>query len=216
MKTKNKSNDNIQNENEIFTHLFETLMLSSNDNNNNNNHKETKQFDKISTTDENINSFEKYWKSNHRINIYPTFSKCSQERDLYSIKFAVDNRYHETITHSYFWGTNFPIIHYAAKLNNLTLVQDLISCGVDLNMRNDDHSTPLHIACYYNSIDVVKFLLSLDGIDINAQDNYGNTPLHDATSRNNREIVEILLGFRGIDTKIKNNRGKTPMLMKEF
>ena len=39
MKTGNKSNDNIQNENEIFTHLFETLMLSSNDNNNNNNHK---------------------------------------------------------------------------------------------------------------------------------------------------------------------------------
>ena len=39
MKTGNKSYDNIQNENEIFTHLFETLMLSSNDNNNNNNHK---------------------------------------------------------------------------------------------------------------------------------------------------------------------------------
>ncbi|EAY23397.1 hypothetical protein TVAG_070600 [Trichomonas vaginalis G3] len=39
MKTENKSYDNIQNENEIFTHLFETLMLSSNDNINNNNHK---------------------------------------------------------------------------------------------------------------------------------------------------------------------------------
>ncbi|EAY23382.1 hypothetical protein TVAG_070450 [Trichomonas vaginalis G3] len=110
----------------------------------------------------------------------------------------------------------YPIIHYAAKLNNLSLIQDIISCGVDLNMRNVYLDTPLHIACYYNSIDVVKFLLSLNGIDINTQNSYGNTPLHDATSRNNREIVEILLGFRGIDIKIKNNEGKTPILMKEF
>ena len=53
---------------------------------------------------------------------------------------------------------NCGIIHYAAKYNNLSLVQDLISCGVDPNMRNICQDTPLIIACYNNSIDVVKFL----------------------------------------------------------
>ncbi|EAX85561.1 hypothetical protein TVAG_376700 [Trichomonas vaginalis G3] len=70
IKTGNKSYENIQNENEIFTHLFETLMLSSNNN---------YTFDKISTTDENINSLEKYWKSNDFQNLYLTFLKCSRE-----------------------------------------------------------------------------------------------------------------------------------------
>ncbi|EAY23394.1 hypothetical protein TVAG_070570 [Trichomonas vaginalis G3] len=51
-------------------------------------------------------------------------------------------------------------------------------------MRNSYRDTPLHFACYYNSIDVVKFLLTLDEIDINAQDSYGDTPLHIACRKN--------------------------------
>ncbi|EAY09453.1 hypothetical protein TVAG_126140 [Trichomonas vaginalis G3] len=85
IKTGNKSVDNIQKENEIFTHLFETFMLSSNDS------KETKQFDKIASTDENKKILKMYWTSKNFFDLYDTFEKCSQERDLYSIKFAVDN-----------------------------------------------------------------------------------------------------------------------------
>ncbi|EAY23415.1 hypothetical protein TVAG_070780 [Trichomonas vaginalis G3] len=204
MKTGNKSNDNIQNENEIFTHLFETLMLSSN---NNNNVKEINQFNKISTTDENIKFIERYWISREFISLYETFVKCSQERDLYSIKYAVNNGYHKA---PYF---NMTVVHYAAQLNNLSLVQDLISCSVDPNMRDNNLRTPLHCACYNNSIEVVKFLLTLDEIDINAQDIYENTPLHDACNKMREEIVKILIGFRGININIKNRQGKIPIDM---
>ncbi|EAY10393.1 hypothetical protein TVAG_109770 [Trichomonas vaginalis G3] len=168
IKTGNKSDNRIQNENEIFTHLFETLMLSSNDS------KETKQFDKISTTDWNIQFFRYYYGLKDFLSLYDTFVKCSKERDLYSIKFAVDKGYNKISSND--WA----IIHYAAQINNLSLVQDLISCGVDPNMRNSTLQTPLHIACNYNSVDVVKFLITLDGIDINAQSIYGDTPLHNA------------------------------------
>ena len=60
-------------------------MLSSNDS------KETKQFDKIASTDENKKILKMYWTSKNFFDLYDTFEKCSQERDLYSIKFAVDN-----------------------------------------------------------------------------------------------------------------------------
>ncbi|EAY09454.1 ankyrin repeat protein, putative [Trichomonas vaginalis G3] len=80
-------------------------------------------------------------------------------------------------------------------------------------MRNICQDTPLIIACYNNSIDVVKFLITLDGIDINAQDYYGNTPLHEACRCNYRDIVEILIGFRGININIRNVQGDIPINM---
>ncbi|EAX98451.1 hypothetical protein TVAG_413480 [Trichomonas vaginalis G3] len=174
---------------------------------NNNNHKENKQYDKISTTDENIKFFERNWISKILFCLYDTFVKCSQERDLYSIKFAVDNGYHKV---SHF---NMTVIDYAVRLNNLSLVQDLISCGVDPNMRNDDLDTPLHYACFYNSFEVVKFLLTLYEIDINAQNKYGNTPLHDACRSNDTETVKLLLECRGINISIKNYKGVTAIDM---
>ncbi|EAX85562.1 ankyrin repeat protein, putative [Trichomonas vaginalis G3] len=105
---------------------------------------------------------------------------------------------------------DLPIIHNSIIFNNLSLVQDLISCGIDPNMRNNYRDTPLHYACYYNSIDVVKFLLTLDGIDINAQNKVENTPLHEACRKNNQEIIKILLGFRTINISIRNNQSVTP------
>ena len=51
IKRETKSHDSIQSIDEIFTRLFDTLMLPSNDFKNNKNSKiiETKQFDEIST-----------------------------------------------------------------------------------------------------------------------------------------------------------------------
>ncbi|EAY23404.1 ankyrin repeat protein, putative [Trichomonas vaginalis G3] len=80
-------------------------------------------------------------------------------------------------------------------------------------MRDNNLRTPLHIACYNNSIDVVKFLLTFNEIDINAQDICGDTPLHKACNYNNEEIVKILIRLRGININIKNNQGKIPIKM---
>ncbi|EAX89783.1 hypothetical protein TVAG_366870 [Trichomonas vaginalis G3] len=50
----NKSDNIIQNENEIFTHLFQTLLVTSKIT-------DIKQLDKISTTNENIRLIKNYW-----------------------------------------------------------------------------------------------------------------------------------------------------------
>ena len=151
--------------------------------------------------------FERYWKSKCFTNIFQTFEKCSREHDLYSIKYAVDNGYHKLTIY------NSSIIHYAAEFNNLSLVQDLISCGVDPNTRNSNQRTPLHFACYHNSIDVVKYLLTLHGIDFNAQDSFGDTPLHDACNINHPVAVKLLSEFRGINISIENSTYKTAINM---
>lgn len=62
---------------------------------------------------------------------------------------------------------------------------------LDVNLRNGDHETPLHLAIEYNSIDIVRLLLD-NGADMNA-DKSGYTPLYSAVGSENYEIIKLLL-----------------------
>ena len=56
----------------------------------------------------------------------------------------------------------------------------MISVGVDVNQaKNDDGSTPLHIACHKGHIEEVTTLLA-ENADVNQAANDGNTPLYAA------------------------------------
>lgn len=52
--------------------------------------------------------------------------------------------------------------------------------------------TPLHLACAYNQIKVVKFLLDECSVEVNNVDKEGWTPLHSACLEGHIEIVELL------------------------
>ena len=58
--------------------------------------------------------------------------------------------------------------------------------------------TPLHLACAYDQIKVVKYLLSECGVDVNDVDKEGWTPLHSACVEGHTEIVELLGRCQGI------------------
>ncbi|MGC9105409.1 MAG: ankyrin repeat domain-containing protein [Thermoprotei archaeon] len=47
----------------------------------------------------------------------------------------------------------------------------------DVNIRDKDGNTPLHLAAWYGYLDIVKFLVE-HGADVNARNAEGNTPLH--------------------------------------
>ena len=61
--------------------------------------------------------------------------------------------------------------------------------------------TPLHIACRYNSADVVQLLVA-SGADLNATDAKGKTPLHYATRRGFTTAAKVK-DF--IEIELKNN-----------
>ena len=55
----------------------------------------------------------------------------------------------------------------------------------DVNARGaQDETTPLHMACRYNSGSVTQLLLT-QGAEVNVRDIKGKTPLHYATRRGN-------------------------------
>ena len=69
------------------------------------------------------------------------------------------------------------------------LCEDLIS---DPNLPNLKGDTPLHLACYQGSFNVVKYLVSVAGVNVDMQNNAHCTPLMN-TSLECPEIVKLLV-----------------------
>ena len=61
----------------------------------------------------------------------------------------------------------------------------------DINRRNHDNQTPLHVAIHNGHIEAAKILIK-NGADVNAVDNYGNTPLSFAEERKDEALIKLL------------------------
>ncbi|MBC6416137.1 MAG: ankyrin repeat domain-containing protein [Bdellovibrionales bacterium] len=71
------------------------------------------------------------------------------------------------------------------------------SFGFDVNQRNAEGETPLHVASRRGDIEFVKLLLG-SGADVNARDRYGDTPLHsvsDSRGDESEDVIELLLQY---------------------
>ena len=86
----------------------------------------------------------------------------------------------------------------------------MISVGVDVNQaKNDDGSTPLHIACHKGHIEVVATLLA-ENADVNRVAFGGITPLYAACHNGHIEVVATLLA-ENADVNKADNDGDTPL-----
>ena len=56
------------------------------------------------------------------------------------------------------------------------MMETLIKAGVNVNAKDANKRTPLHIAALYNRKDVVALLIE-NGADVNAEDAEGNKPM---------------------------------------
>ena len=96
-------------------------------------------------------------------------------------------------------------IHHAAFGDQPGAIQLLAQAGADLNARNKQRQTPLHIAVSMGHKMAVEILLQ-SGCHTSLQDVEGNTPLHDAISKKREDIMQLLLQ-QGADVTIANNNG---------
>ena len=72
---------------------------------------------------------------------------------------------------------------------------------------------PIHMACEYSMIRLVRLLLSQPGANIQVEDFVGNTPMHYAalsTNNDGLELCKILVKEFGASVMAKNRNGQTP------
>ena len=71
-------------------------------------------------------------------------------------------------------------------------VIELISKGADVNAKDKDERTPLHLAAQYGHTEIVELLLKKESIDVNAKDKDERTPLHFAALNGHTDTVKHL------------------------
>jgi ankyrin repeat protein len=106
-------------------------------------------------------------------------------------------------------------VHLAASSSNLTVLQWVLSLGVDPRARARYGTVPLHCASAQvpAQADIMDYLLGLPGAaaDLKAVDADGRTPLHVAADKGSDAAVQVLLQ-RGADVTAADYNGATPLM----
>ncbi|CAN6553273.1 unnamed protein product [Malus baccata var. baccata] len=89
---------------------------------------------------------------------------------------------------------------YLANEADLDGIKELLDSGVDVNFRDIDDRTALHVAACQGLTDVVSLLLDR-GADVDPKDRWGSTPLADAIYYKNHDVIRLL-----------EKRGATPLM----
>lgn len=76
--------------------------------------------------------------------------------------------------------------------NNLDAVQVFLSCGVDLEVRDDRNWTPLMAAAFNGNQELAKLLIKC-GSRVTTQDKNGYTPLHWAAYNGHVDVLKLLM-----------------------
>ena len=85
----------------------------------------------------------------------------------------------------------------------------LIKSGADLNVRDSDDWTALHIASRDNHKELAELLIK-NGADLNVRDSDGWTALHIASRYNYKELAELLIKS-GADVNVRDSDDLTPL-----
>ncbi|KAL6991296.1 hypothetical protein U1Q18_009413 [Sarracenia purpurea var. burkii] len=80
---------------------------------------------------------------------------------------------------------------YLVNEGDLEGIKELLNSGTDLNFRDIDDRTALHVAACQGFGDVVELLLE-NGAEVDPKDRWGSTPLADAIHYKNHDAIKLL------------------------
>ncbi|KAI9198512.1 hypothetical protein LWI28_017216 [Acer negundo] len=80
---------------------------------------------------------------------------------------------------------------YLANERDLEGIKELLDSGVDINFRDIDDRTAIHVAACQGFVDVVGLLIER-GADIDPKDRWGSTPLADAIHYKHHDMIKFL------------------------
>ncbi|ORX80588.1 ankyrin [Anaeromyces robustus] len=97
------------------------------------------------------------------------------------------------------------------KKGLVDVIEKLLQCHANVNLRNDKGETALIMACWKKNINIVNRLLQTD-VDINMKNNLEESPLYLSCLQNSVDIAEALLEH-GADVNTCNNNNETPLMV---
>ncbi|MCH9844784.1 MAG: ankyrin repeat domain-containing protein [Alphaproteobacteria bacterium] len=106
----------------------------------------------------------------------------------------------------------YTALHQAADFNQLVIAKYLIDKGIDVNAKAGNNVTPIFIATYRNSPEMIKLLLTADA-DVNVQSAKGISSLTFASEFGYTDIVELLLKAKANPNSQSHYNGVTPLMM---
>ncbi|TYI31014.1 hypothetical protein ES332_A05G424700v1 [Gossypium tomentosum] len=80
---------------------------------------------------------------------------------------------------------------YMANEGDLEGIKELLDSGTNVNFKDIDGRTALHVAACQSLTDVVRLLLDR-GADVDSKDRWGSTPLADAVYYKNQDVIKLL------------------------
>ena len=90
------------------------------------------------------------------------------------------------------------------------VVQLLIDAGADIEMKNRSGHSPLHNACCFGALDIVKMFVEA-GAGVRDTDNHGCTCFMLAVQIGHTETVRYLVGLREVDVNHQDSDDKTAL-----
>ena len=111
------------------------------------------------------------------------------------------------------------LLHAAAHLQNHACLEKLLNSGANVNAKDDNKDTPLHLALRYykkewslfgkSAPQCAKILLDR-GAEVEGHGARGQTVLHEAASKGNKDTIEFLLRY-DVNINMTEDAGNTPL-----